>query len=90
MAAPRRRIATEYCVVDHDHRTGKPTGAMCFWSKRDAKMFQKIVVARNKQKGRSFEPVPSIETRRTLRNLNVKLLPGVTRPLRWPRDLPRR
>ncbi len=80
----RKRISTEYCVVDYEH--GKPQGAMCFWTKRDAKLFQKIVTARNKQRGTPWKHAV-IETRRRLRNLDEKsLMP----PLRWPKDLPRR
>jgi hypothetical protein len=80
----RRRIATEYCVVDYEH--GKPQGAMCFWSKREAKLFQKIATARYAQRGTPWKHAV-IEPRRKLRDLDAKsLMP----PLRWPKDLPRK
>lgn len=79
----KRRIATEYCVVDYD--AGKPQGSMCFWRKRDARMFQKIATARNKQRGTPWKHTV-IETRRRLRNLTEKPRIG---PIRWPKDLPR-
>ena len=79
----RKRIATEYCVVDYAH--GKPEGAMCFWTKRDAKLFQKIATARFEQRGTPWKHAV-IETRRRFRDLSAKsLMPK----LRWPKDLPK-
>lgn len=67
MSKPKRRISTQYCVQTgrpswHQQRAGHiSAGAMCFWSKKDAKKYQ-----RNFKKRHPDEPA-FITTERKLR-----------------------